>query len=70
MIVVDRIEGTRAILDMDGETVEVPLAALPAGVKEGSQLRVDLVPTSLAAAEAQLARLQARTPTAKGDIDL
>jgi len=38
MIVVDRIEGDRAILEIEGESVEVAVAALPNGCREGSVL--------------------------------
>ena len=40
--VVDRVEGGIAVLvaDDDGETVDVPLAVLPPGVREGSVLSV------------------------------
>ena len=70
MIVIDRIDGKRAVVEFDGEIIDVPLSALPSGVKEGDQLGVVVVPPSLAEAEARLARLRARTPQAKGDIDL
>lgn len=38
MIVVDRIEGDRAVLEIGGETVEVPASALPPGTREGATL--------------------------------
>jgi len=39
---VDRIEGDVAVLSGDGgETVNVPLASLPEGVREGDVLRYD-----------------------------
>lgn len=38
MIVVDRIEGDIAILEVNGETAEVPLSHLPAGCTEGQVL--------------------------------
>lgn len=43
MIVVDRIEGTRAILEVDGQIVEIPATALPEGAGEGSVLLLGLV---------------------------
>ncbi len=70
MIVVDRIEGTRAVLDMDGETIDVPLASLPAGVKEGSVLGVSIQAADTAGAEARLARLRGKTPQGSGDFNL
>ena len=38
MIVVDRIEGTRAVLEVDGAVVEIPSSALPEGAGEGAIL--------------------------------
>ena len=60
-IVVDRIEGDRAVLDLGSERVDLPLSALPAGLKEGDRLsiQVEAAPT-LSAAEARIARLRAR----------
>lgn len=51
MIVVDRIEGTRAILEVDGETVEIPASALPEGAGEGAILRLVAEPPPVAATE-------------------
>ncbi len=39
--VVDRIEGSLAVLEGDGGTLEKPLSELPAGVAEGWVLRAD-----------------------------
>lgn len=38
MFIVDRVEGDRAVLEIGGERVDVPLAALPAGTREGDRL--------------------------------
>lgn len=70
MIVVDRIEGTRAVLEMSGESISVPLASLPEGVKEGSVLTVSVHAADPAEAEARLARLKARTPQGGGTFNL
>lgn len=70
MIVVDRIEGTRAVLELGGETVDVPLAALPAGVKEGDVLELSVRTPDPAEAQARLARLRARTTQGPGTFDL
>lgn len=76
--VVDRLEGEVAVVEIDGGTVDVPVAELPAGVAEGTRLVLDCGTWSLApapaepavdAAAARLARLKARTPQS-GDIDL
>lgn len=71
MIVVDRIEGQRAVLEFDGEIIDVPLSALPAGVGEGAVLvfvRAE-APQVRDEAEARLARLRATSPPGD-DIDL
>jgi hypothetical protein len=41
VIVVDRIEEDIAVLEVDGETIDVPLAQLPAGITEGQVLEGD-----------------------------
>ncbi len=38
MIIVDRIEGDRALLEMEGENIEVPICVLPDETKEGDIL--------------------------------
>ncbi len=73
-MVVDRIEGDRAVLEIDGRMVDVPLGLLPEGATEGSVLQFGL--TGPAAAEvtdeaaARLARLRARTPQGPGTFEL
>jgi len=84
--VVDRVDKPLAVLvaDDDGRGAEVPLAGLPAAVREGSVLRVphsdgepqwdaaevdeELGRARLKEAEAALARLRRRDPG--GDIAL
>lgn len=71
MIVVDRVEGDRAVLEVDGEFVDVPASVLPAGAVEGSVLVFGLGDASarLARAQERIARLAAAGPA--GDtIDL
>lgn len=71
MIVVDRIEDDTAVLEIAGRTVDVPLAELPPGVKEGDRLAfVVAPPTDTDDAAARLARLRARTPQGPGSFDL
>ena len=71
MITVDRIEDDTAVLDLgDGRTLDVPLALLPAGAKEGDGLAFVLQPVDPAEAEARLARLKAKTPQGPGTFDL
>lgn len=71
MIVVDRIENDTAVLEIGGSTVDVPLAELPAGVKEGDRLAFSVLPSAgTDDAEARLARLKARTRQGPGSIDL
>jgi hypothetical protein len=69
-MIVDRIEGTRAVVEIEGELIDLPLSALPADVKEGDRLSVVVVPADPTEAQARLARLRARTPQGGGDIDL
>ena len=71
MIVVDRIEGQRAVVEFDGEMIEIPVTALPEGAGEGAILALVRreAPDVLAEAEARLARLRALGP-AGDDIDL
>lgn len=73
MIIVDRIESQRAVLVMDGETVEVPRSVLPDGVAEGAVLAFTSSPGDEAEARAQaadrLARLQQRDDLPE-EIDL
>jgi hypothetical protein len=70
MISVDRIEGTRAVLDVDGEMIEMPLSALPAGVHEGAVLTFHATEADPAVAEARLARLRAGTKQGGGNFQL
>lgn len=71
MITIDRIEEDTVVLDLgDGRTLDVPLALLPAGVKEGDGLAFVLRAVDPAEAEARLARLKARTPQGPGTFDL
>jgi len=74
-ITVDRIEADRAVLEFASdsglvETLDVPLGALPPGTKEGDCVSFTATPSSLADAEARLARLKARTPQGPGSFDL
>lgn len=71
MIVLDRIEGNRAVLEMDGEIIEVPASILPPAINEGAVLVFVEVeaPGRLAEAEARLERLRAAGPQ-EDDIDL
>jgi hypothetical protein len=71
MIVVDRIEGSMAVVEIDGRTLDVPLTELPEGVKEGDRLAFTLLgPADTRAAEDRLARLKAGTPQGPGDFEL
>lgn len=74
MIVLDRIEGDRAVLLFGQERVEVPASALPAGAREGDVLTFTLAPdakaAALAEAEARLTRLRARSVQVPDTTDL
>lgn len=73
-IVVDRIEGDIAVLDIEGTQVDLPAASLPEGAAEGSVLALVLDPDGEAAAraagEARLARLRAASGDDEGDFEL
>ena len=70
-LAVDRIEGDRAVIDIGGELVEIPAAALPEGAGEGALLTLQRASDAdvLAEAEARLARLRRLDP-GDGPIDL
>ena len=74
MIVVDRIEGPMAVLEIDGDRYDIPASALPDGAGEGSVLRLSLDPdaqTDVAAqARARLERLAKRSPKKGGTLVL
>mgnify|MGYP001558425594 CR=1 FL=1 len=74
MIVLDRVEGARAVLVVQGERIEWPLCALPPGAREGdifALVRDDGATKSQKEdAEARLARLRARGPQGPDTIDL
>ena len=74
MIVVDRIEGEVAVLEIEGSTVEVPATALPAGAGEGSVLALTLNADAqgdvAAQARARLDRLKGRGPKKGGTLVL
>ena len=70
-IVIDRIEGDFAVVEIAGRCVDVPLALLPDGCKEGDALVFSRgAPSDRAAAEDRLARLKSRGPQGAGNIDL
>ena len=74
MIVLDRVEGERAILLVDGQMIEVPVAVLPPGAREGDVLRLvadaEATEARRTDAESRLARLRARGPQGPGSFDL
>jgi len=71
MIVIDRIEGSRAILEVDGEMIEFPAALLPTGCAEGDRLSLNLCDKAGADMqrdnEERLARLRAQD---SGDMEI
>ena len=73
-MVLDRIEGNRAIFVVEGERVELPISALPAGAREGDVFALvrddDATKSQKDEGEARLARLRARGPQGPGTIDL
>ena len=71
MIAVDRIEGQIAILDVMGETVEIPVSLLPPDTNEGDVLTLNRVENGKDIQDrenkARLERLRARDP---GDMEI
>jgi len=57
-IVVDRIEGDVAVLEVGGRTVDVPASLLPEGAREGSELQLTMVASSGDDLKARLDRMQ------------
>ena len=71
MIAVDRIEGQIAILDVMGETVEIPVSILPPDTNEGDVLTLTRVENGKDMLDrenkARLERLRSRDP---GDMEI
>ena len=61
-MVVDRIEGDIAVVEFNGQTIDIPTSFLPDGAREGDRLRMvlDSHPDGLQTSEDRLARLQAK----------
>jgi hypothetical protein len=74
MIVLDRIEGDLAVLEVDGATYHLPASALPEGCSEGCVLEfvvdANAERTRKAEAEARLERLKKRGPEPGGTLVL
>ena len=66
MIVIDRIEGNRAILEANGEIIEIAATILPPGSVEGDVLELKFCDGAKAKiqsdSEARLERLKAQDP--------
>ncbi len=71
MIVIDRIEGNRAILEANGEMIEIAATILPPGSVEGDVLELKICDDAKAKIqndnEARLDRLKAQDP---GDMEI
>ena len=71
MIVIDRIEGNRAVLEIDGEMIEISTNALPADCREGAVLSFTLCDDGGADLQREnqerLERLRAQDP---GDMEI
>jgi hypothetical protein len=73
MIIIDRIEGTVAILEIGEALIEVPASLLPAGAQEGDPLVLSpasgdgLVTPGLQETVERVERLRASDP---GDMDI
>ena len=60
-IVVDRIEGDVAVVEVDGQTVDLPLRLLPDGAREGSVVQLSLVAAPSDDVRERLARMQSQS---------
>ena len=71
MIIIDRIEGDRAVVEFGDVVVDLPRDLLPAGAVEGSALMLVLASADdrITDAEARLRRLKARG-SSPDDVDL
>jgi hypothetical protein len=71
MIVIDRIENERAIVEIGGEMIEIPCSELPNGAKEGDVLvlsvNTEAVGNLKKDNEDRLKRLRERDP---GDMEI
>ena len=71
MIVIDRIEASRAILEVEGEMIEIAATILPPGSVEGDVLELKLCDDAKANIQsendARLNRLKAQDP---GDMEI
>ena len=71
MIVVDRIEGNRAVIEVDGEMFDIPSSALPKGTEEGALLQLSAHPDAAQELskvnEERLSRLRDGDP---GDMEI
>ena len=72
--IVDKIENDIAIIECNGELLNIPLAFLPANIEEGDiivlQKEHSSKAESLRDAEDRLKRLKAKNPTPSNIIDL
>ncbi len=71
MIIIDRIENDRAIVEIGGEMIEIPCSELPNGAKEGDVLvlsvNTEAVGNLKKDNEERLKRLRERDP---GDMEI
>lgn len=72
MIVIDRIDDEIAVLEFDGQIIEIPSSVLPEGCKEGDILGFVRLDNSeiLQEGKDRLARLTSMSNMGSGDIDL
>jgi len=66
VFVIDRIEGDRAVVEIIGELIDLPLEAFPKGIKEGDAISFSMesVDSKYQEAKARLKRLEARNKQA------
>ena len=70
-MIVDRIEGAIAVIEIDGQTIDIPTQLLPEGTLEGDRLRLVIQSNDKKTTEAEdrLKRLQS-TDQEPDHIDL
>ena len=57
-IFIDRLEGDKAVCEMDGKTFSLPIWVLPDGASEGDALSLLLDPNTKAAQKAKIKALE------------
>ncbi len=70
MMVIDRIEGDFAIVEVNGKTMDVPLSELPQGVREGQVLKAIGDNSETALPQSLVERVERLRKQDPGDIEI